>query len=106
MLFMNLDKWNALTPQHRAIVEMACEAEITAALAESDAAQSAALKEVQAKGVTIHRWSPEILAALQKAWVEVITETAAQDPMVKRTWESFDGFRQTYKLWKEISTVE
>ena len=46
---------------------------------EGEAIQGKALKELKAKGVQIHRWSPEILAALDAAWQEVVQEESAKD---------------------------
>ena len=64
--------------------------------------QFAALKELQAKGVTFHRWSPEILAALETAWAEVVAEESANNEDFARVWESLRQFREDYKLWSGL----
>ena len=53
------------------------------------------------KGVTIHPWSPEVLATLKKAWGEVVKEKSAEDPLFKEVAEHYAAFRKEYALWKE-----
>ena len=43
----------------------------------AEALQFKALQELQAKGVQLHRWPPEMLAAFEAAWQEVAAEQAA-----------------------------
>lgn len=105
-LMVNLDKWNALNDTQKAQIEVACGDNIREGLAEGEAIQAKALKELKAKGVQIHRWSPEILAALKKAWGEVVSELAAKDANFKKVWASFSSFDEEYKIWKELGYLE
>ena len=43
-------------------------------IVEGEALQFEALQELQAKGVQLHRWPPEMLAAFEAAWQEVAAE--------------------------------
>ncbi|MGH6920974.1 MAG: hypothetical protein ACREJ0_25100 [Geminicoccaceae bacterium] len=70
-------------------------------LALAEALQFKALQELQAKGVQLHRWPPEMLAAFEAAWQEVAVEQAAQDADFKRAWEWLQAFRAEYKIWKD-----
>lgn len=45
------------------------------------------------------RWSPEILAAFEKAWNEVVAEEQAKNPNFKKVWDSYASFRREYSLW-------
>jgi TRAP-type mannitol/chloroaromatic compound transport system substrate-binding protein len=47
------------------------------------------------------RWSPEIMAALEKAWAEVVAEESAANPNFKRVYESYSTFRKNYALWRD-----
>lgn len=95
-------KWDALSDQHKAIVEMACGDQIRDMIAEGEAAQFKAMMEMRDKnGVQIKRWSPAILAALEKAWKEVIVEESAKNPNFKRVYESYAKFRADYAIWRE-----
>ena len=69
---------------------------------EGEAIQAKALITLKEKGVSIHRWSPEILASLEAAWNEVAAEQVAGDPTFKKVWDSYATFRAEYALWKEL----
>ena len=55
---------------------------------EGESVQCKALKEIQAKGVTLHYWPKEILDAYRKAWSEVIEEQKAKSPEFAKAWAS------------------
>jgi TRAP-type mannitol/chloroaromatic compound transport system substrate-binding protein len=101
-LMMNKTKWEALSDTQQAQIEMACGDNFREGLAEGEAIQAKALKTLKEKGVQIHRWSPEILATLNTAWIEVAAELAAEDANFKETWGSLQSFRAEYAIWKEL----
>lgn len=101
-LMFSEKKWEELSATQKVQAEMVCGDTMRYSLAEGEAIQVPALEELKAKGVTIHKWSPEILASMQKAWEEVVVEESAKSPMFKKTWENFSKFRAQYKTWKEI----
>ncbi len=101
-LMMNKAKWDALSDTQKAQIEVACGDNIREGLAEGEAIQGKALKELKAKGVTIHKWSPEILNALRTAWDEVAAELSAEDLAFKEAWDSLQAFRTDYASWKEV----
>jgi TRAP-type mannitol/chloroaromatic compound transport system substrate-binding protein len=84
---------------------MACGDNIRQSIAEGEAIQVAALTELKAKGVQFHRWSPEILKALEKAWEEVVKEES-QDENFAKVWKSYAEFRAAYKSWKALGYLE
>ncbi|SME89640.1 TRAP-type mannitol/chloroaromatic compound transport system, substrate-binding protein [Tistlia consotensis] len=101
-LMMNKDVWDRLSDVHKAQLETVCQSAIAYGLAEGEAIQFAALKELQAKGVIVHRWPPEILDKLHAAWDEVAAELVAQNPTFAKVWESLSTFRANYKIWKDL----
>jgi TRAP-type mannitol/chloroaromatic compound transport system substrate-binding protein len=101
-LMINLDVWEGLDELTKLRIETACDANIAHGLAEGEALQFAALEELEDHGVTIHRWSPEILEALHNAWLEVVEEQSAADADFKGAWESLSEFRQRYSRWMEL----
>jgi TRAP-type mannitol/chloroaromatic compound transport system substrate-binding protein len=105
-LIINKDKWDSLSERQQALIEMACGDSIRWGIAEGEAIQFGALQELQAKGVTLHRWSPEILAALEKAWQEVVAEESAKDADFARVWESLSAFRADYQLWRDYGYLQ
>jgi TRAP-type mannitol/chloroaromatic compound transport system substrate-binding protein len=100
-LIVNKEKWDALSTRQQLLIETACGDSIRWGIAEGEAIQFGALKELQAKGVTLHTWSPEILAAFEAAWHEVAAEESAKDADFARVWQSLSAFRDDYKLWRE-----
>ncbi len=105
-LMMNRKNWDGLSKTQRAQIDMTCRAAFLQGYAEGEAIQFAALKELKSKGVNIHRWSPEILAALEKAWGEVAGEIAASDATFKKVWDSYSAFRADYKIWGDLGYLK
>jgi TRAP-type mannitol/chloroaromatic compound transport system substrate-binding protein len=100
-LMINKPKWDALSDQHKAIIEMACGDLVRETMAEGEAMQWKAIKEMQEKGVQVRRWPAEIIAAFEKAWNEVVTEESAKNANFKKVWDSYSGFRKNYQLWRD-----
>ncbi|MEE8258578.1 MAG: TRAP transporter substrate-binding protein [Sphingomonadales bacterium] len=98
---INLDAWNSLNPTQQAQIETTCGDNVRFGIAEGEALQFQAMKNLEAKGVTLHTWSPEILAALEAAWQEVVAEMSAEDENFRRGWESLSAFRRDYKVWRD-----
>lgn len=99
------ETWNELPAATRALIETTCGDTMRAGLARGEARQPAALREIKAKGATIHRWSPEILAALRKAWDEVAKEESEADPTFRKVWQSMKAFKGAYAEWKRDSRM-
>jgi TRAP-type mannitol/chloroaromatic compound transport system substrate-binding protein len=74
--------------------------------AEGEAAQFKAMKDIEAKGVKLMKWSPEFLKAFEKAWVEVVAEQNAKSPEFKKAWDSYSAFRSNYKIWKDLGYLQ
>ena len=105
-LIINLDNWNGLTDTQRELVNAVCKESMLRGFAQGEAIQFGAMKELQAAGVTFHRWSPEILEALEAAWYEVVEEIAADDADFARVWASLKSFRDEYKLWGDYGYLD
>ncbi len=101
-LMINLDLWESLDESTQKKIETACDAAITYGLAEGEAIQFAALERLEEEGVTLHKWSPEILDTLREAWHEVVAEEAAKDGDFERVWASLSDFRERYKRWSDL----
>jgi TRAP-type mannitol/chloroaromatic compound transport system substrate-binding protein len=100
-LLINLSKWQALSDQHKAIIEAACGDSLSWSFIRSEALQYQAMQELLEKGVTIHRWPDSILSQFEAKWQEVVEEESAKDPLFKRIYESFSAFRRHYSIWRE-----
>ncbi len=100
-LLVSKQKWAELSESQKEIIKAACDATMLHNYTEGEAVQGKALKEIQAKGVTLHYWPKEILDAYRKAWAEVIEEQKAKSPEFAKTWASLSKFRDEYKVWRE-----
>jgi TRAP-type mannitol/chloroaromatic compound transport system substrate-binding protein len=103
---VNQERWDALDEARRAMIETACGDSIRVGIAEGEAIQFGALQELQAKGVTLHRWTPEILDAMRAGWEEVVAEESAKDEDFARVWESLRDFREGYALWASYGYLD
>jgi TRAP-type mannitol/chloroaromatic compound transport system substrate-binding protein len=105
-LMINQNSWNALADTQKAQIDAACSANLVARLAEEVSLQYGALQELQAEGVQLHRWSPEMLGAFENAWNEVADEMSDRDPDFKRAWVSLSEFRANHKIWDDLALVD
>ncbi len=101
-LIISTKKWAEFSPTQKAIIHGACDATMLQQFAEGEAVQFQAMKEIQAKGVTLHKWPKEFLDAYEKAWDEVAAEQVAKSPEFKKAWDSYSTFRSNYKIWKDM----
>jgi TRAP-type mannitol/chloroaromatic compound transport system substrate-binding protein len=101
-LFVSKPKWDALSDQQRALIEMACGDSVREMAAQSEALQYKAMTEMRDKnGVKIMKWSPDIIKAYEKAWGEVVAEETAKNANFKKVWDSYSTFRKDYSIWRE-----
>lgn len=105
-LMINLDAWNALSGTQKRQIETTCAANVRYAISEGEALQPAAIKDLKAKGVQIHKWSPQVLAELKTAWEKVSADLSANDPVYAEVWQSLLEFRETYKSWADIGYLK
>ncbi len=103
---INQDRWDALSDQHRAIIEDACAANVARTMADGEALQLEPLAELEAQGVIVHKWNDEMMQAFRDAWDEVVAEKSAEDADFKRAWESLSAFREEYKKWSDLAYVD
>jgi TRAP-type mannitol/chloroaromatic compound transport system substrate-binding protein len=104
--YINRKKWDALADQHKAMIEASCGELMRDVIAEGEATQFRAMQEMRDKnGVQIKKWPPEIMAAFEKAWNEVIAEESKANPNFKRVYDSYAKFRKDYAIWREHGYV-
>ena len=95
---VNLDVWNELTPQNKAIMRNASMAVTHYQLAETLSNNGAALARLQAQGVKTLQFSDDIWDAFGKASAEVLDENM-DDPMFAKIRESFEASMATSSSW-------
>jgi len=101
-LVINQKKWDSLADSQKGVIELGCGDNIREMIAEGEAQQWKAMKEMRDKhGVKIMHWSPEILRAYEKAWNEVVADQSAQNPNFKKVYDSYSKFRADFAIWRE-----
>ena len=101
-----MDKWNSLSETQKVQIETTCGDNMRNGIAEGEAIQVDALNTLKDKGVKIHKWSDEILNALEEAWIEVVNEESNNDIDFKRSWESLSSFRKEIEVWKSLGYLD
>lgn len=105
-LYINKAVWDGLPERHRAIIEIACGDAMREMIADGEALQWKAMKEMQAEGVQLKRWPPEILVSFENAWLEVVAEESEKNPNFKRVFASYEEFRRNYAIWRHFSYLQ
>ena len=106
-ILMNKAKFDELPDEYKAMIEMAAGESITHTYAETEAKNFEAMAEMLTKyKVTNRRWDDDVLKALEKAWLEVVEEDSATDPLFKKVADSYFNFRKEYKKWGEAQYLK
>lgn len=101
---VNLDVWNAMSAQEKAIVAAACHRANHLSLAEFTHYNGAALEQlIESHGVEVRRLPDDILAALARESKAVLEEYAAGDDITRRIFESYRSELRRVTEWSRIS---
>ena len=101
--FINIDKWNALSPTYKSIVRTASMAAHEWMQAKYDAVNPAALKRLVASGAQLRPFPPAVMDACLKASLELYAEVSASNADFKKIWESTLAFRNDQYLWWQVA---
>jgi TRAP-type mannitol/chloroaromatic compound transport system substrate-binding protein len=101
-LYIHKKAWDSLKPDTQAMIESACTAGVTMAIAKAEATQAPVIAKFQKEGVKAVRLPVPVLQAFQKATEEVMAEEGAKDPMFKKVYESQKAFQKMHKPWKDL----
>ena len=106
-LLMNKDKFDALSDQHKRIIEVAIGYHTIYTYAETEHMNFTAMDDLTTKfGVNVRRWPDSTLAKFEKAWLEVVEEESAKDPLFKKVADHFYAYRAKYKLWGDAQALK
>lgn len=106
-VLMNKAKYDALTDQYKAMIQIAAGDNVLHTFAETEALNPGAMNEMLDKhGVQNKRWADADLAAFEKGWVEVVAEQSAKDPWFKEIAESYFAFRKVYATWGAAQSMK
>jgi TRAP-type mannitol/chloroaromatic compound transport system substrate-binding protein len=103
-LGINKTLWDGLSASERVIIEAAAQAEITRSLAQFNSENVKALKLLRADGrIKIRRFSDELIKTFGKLSKEVLADTAANDPLTRRVYDSYMAFLGGVMDWGDLS---
>jgi TRAP-type mannitol/chloroaromatic compound transport system substrate-binding protein len=102
-VMINRDAWEALSEETREKLRIAADATLLWSLAWSERRSNEGTKAFQEAGVEIHRWSDEVLDQLQELALEVIVESACEDPLTAKVFHSQLSYLEDYSLWRGMS---
>ena len=99
--------FTSLSKANKRILEVAAGYQVHYTYAESEASQFAVMAEMQKKHkVQIKRWTDKDLATFEKAWMEVLKEESAKDPLFKKIADDFLAFRAQYAIWGDSQAMK
>jgi len=100
---VNLNEWNKLPPAYQAAWQTAAmEANLTM-LCRYESRNNEALQRLVEGGVQLRAYSPDILAAAQKAAFELYDEFAAKDPDFQAIYSNWKAFRDRIYAWNKLN---
>ncbi|HEY1544618.1 MAG TPA: ABC transporter substrate-binding protein [Xanthobacteraceae bacterium] len=101
--FINLDKWNALTPAYQSIVRSCSEKANAWMQAKYDAENPAALRRLLAAGAKLAPFSPAIMEASLTAALDLYHEVSATNADFKKVFDAMFAFRGEQYLWWQVA---
>ena len=104
-LFVGLDKWNALPPHYKAILEAACAETVLWCLAKYDNQNPDALFRLIALGTELRPFPQEVMAASFKEAFALYGELAASSPNFKKIYDSWLPYWRKEQTWFRIAEL-
>ncbi len=101
--FINLDKWNALTPTYKAVVRTASDMANAWMQAKYDVANPAALRKLLIAGTRLMPFSTPIMEACLNGALDLYHEVSAANPEFKKVYDSMIAFRGDEYLWWQVA---
>jgi TRAP-type mannitol/chloroaromatic compound transport system substrate-binding protein len=104
---MNKKAWEALPDYYKAMIEVAAGRQVAVTFAETEAMQFDAMARMRDQHkVVVKRWDDKVLAAFEKAWLEVVQEESAKDPLFKKVADNYLEFRKKYAIWGDAQAMK
>jgi TRAP-type mannitol/chloroaromatic compound transport system substrate-binding protein len=101
--FINLDKWNQLTPTYRSIVRTAADMTNVWMQAKYDAGNPPALRRLISQNTQLRLFPTPVMDACLKASLELYAEESAKNPDFKKIWENLLAFRNAGYDWWQVA---
>ena len=102
-LLLSQATWQALPMDLQAVVENACLAEHSAALAQSQILQAQALADIARNGAQFMPVPKDLLEQARKIAQDVLAETAAKSPLAASIYDSYKAAQLTMQPWERLT---
>ncbi|MBL4696473.1 MAG: TRAP transporter substrate-binding protein [Rhizobiaceae bacterium] len=103
---INMKVWKKLDESQQLTIKTACKDAVLTGFVKGMSNQSKPMKELEAKGVNIKIWSPEMIEAFRAASNEVVSEFSAKNKDFKRAYDSMSSFRNEMEYWRSRAYVD
>jgi TRAP-type mannitol/chloroaromatic compound transport system substrate-binding protein len=100
--YMRKDKWAELSPERRALIETACNANVTWMLARAPAEQARAMEYFRKRNVTIRVWPASMIEAFRETTSDVLREHADKDAEFRAVLENLRQFLDGPRAWRRL----
>jgi TRAP-type mannitol/chloroaromatic compound transport system substrate-binding protein len=102
-LMVNQKSWDALPPEYKAAVEVACAEANVDMVAKYDSLNPGALRRLVANGTQLRAFPREVMEACFKASDEQNEETAAKNPKFRKVYDAWRKYRDDQLLWFRVA---
>ena len=101
--YINTKKWAELPKEYQTILELACADAHVEMMAEYDAKNPTALKQLIGGGAQLRQFSKEIMDACYKEAHALYDETSAKNETFKKVYDDYKKFRDEQFQWWQIA---
>ncbi len=102
---VNKSQWDKLPQEYQEVFKTAAMEANLNMLAQYDALNRNSLTRLLDSGTKLVTYSPDILAAAQKASFEIYEENAAKNPTFKEIYQQWNEFRSSVSQWNKINQL-
>lgn len=101
---INEAAYNKLPKDLQAIVQAAADATNIESLMFLESKNAQALNELVTKhGVKVSQLPPDVIKALRTTSMDIFSDAAAKDPVVKKVHESYFAYKKNHDHWNQVS---
>lgn len=105
VLMINMDVWNGMTAEARAMYEAACQVSLAWTLQYAPSAQTPQIEEFEAGGTVVKRFPDAVLAELRAATERVLNAEAEKDPLYGEAYNSMKEFVASSGRWTSLQSL-
>lgn len=102
-LVMSQEIWESLSEVQKTQLQTVCGDNVAHSIAEAEALQFNALKEITASGADVQPWPAEIQRAVKDAWLREAKERQKENRLYSKAIKSYRLFIKGQSIWEELA---